>query len=152
MSDENELLVAIWEHPHDDTVRLVYADWLQENGQPERAEFIRVPGESAELAEDDKRFRAVHAAANNLLKKWGGTWQASLPWKALAAVVVKRDRFFAYANQMVVERVKHVEARHVRADAVETCRLRLRGRSQPLAAEEGVATPRGTGLGFCGRR
>ena len=31
MSDEKALLAAIWEHPHDDTVRLVYADWLDEN-------------------------------------------------------------------------------------------------------------------------
>jgi uncharacterized protein (TIGR02996 family) len=28
--------------PPDDTPRLVYADWLEENGEPERAEFIRV--------------------------------------------------------------------------------------------------------------
>lgn len=35
-------LRAICAEPDDDTVRLVYADWLQENGQPERAEFIRL--------------------------------------------------------------------------------------------------------------
>lgn len=29
-------------HPEDDTPRLVYADWLEDNGQPERAEFIRI--------------------------------------------------------------------------------------------------------------
>src|SRR5262249_44727116 len=32
---------AIRESPGDDTVRLVYADWLEEHGDPERAEFIR---------------------------------------------------------------------------------------------------------------
>lgn len=42
MSDEAAFLAAILAEPADDTVRLVYADWLQENGQPERAEFIRV--------------------------------------------------------------------------------------------------------------
>src|SRR4051794_27217534 len=31
----------IIEHPDDDAPRLVYADWLDENGNPERAEFIR---------------------------------------------------------------------------------------------------------------
>ena len=30
MSDEKALLAAIWEHPHEDTPRLVYADWLDE--------------------------------------------------------------------------------------------------------------------------
>jgi uncharacterized protein (TIGR02996 family) len=42
MSDESALLAAILAHPDEDTPRLMYADWLQENGQPERAEFIRL--------------------------------------------------------------------------------------------------------------
>jgi uncharacterized protein (TIGR02996 family) len=33
---------AIIENADDDTSRLVYADWLEENGDPTRAEFIRV--------------------------------------------------------------------------------------------------------------
>ena len=36
------LLAAILANPDEDTPRLVYADWLEENGEPERAEFIRV--------------------------------------------------------------------------------------------------------------
>lgn len=35
-------LAAIVAQPEDDTVRGAYADWLDEHGQPERAEFIRV--------------------------------------------------------------------------------------------------------------
>jgi len=42
MSDEAALLRAICAHPDEDTPRLVYADWLDEHDQPERAEFIRV--------------------------------------------------------------------------------------------------------------
>jgi uncharacterized protein (TIGR02996 family) len=41
-SDELAFLAAIHADPGDDTPRLVYADWLQENGQPELAEFIRL--------------------------------------------------------------------------------------------------------------
>ena len=33
---------AIIENPDDDTPRLIYADWLEENGDPDRAEFIRL--------------------------------------------------------------------------------------------------------------
>jgi uncharacterized protein (TIGR02996 family) len=40
-SDGDALFRAICEQPREDTPRLVYADWLEENGQPERAEFIR---------------------------------------------------------------------------------------------------------------
>lgn len=39
--DGAALLAAIIANPDEDTPRLVYADWLQENGQEERAEFIR---------------------------------------------------------------------------------------------------------------
>lgn len=45
MQIENEgdrLLQGILEDPDSDERRLVYADWLEENGQEERAEFIRV--------------------------------------------------------------------------------------------------------------
>lgn len=35
------LLRAILEQPFDDTARLIYADWLEEHGEAERAEFIR---------------------------------------------------------------------------------------------------------------
>ena len=40
-------LAQICDNPADDTVRLVFADWLEEHGEPERAEFIRVQCELA---------------------------------------------------------------------------------------------------------
>lgn len=40
--EADALLSAIWDHPEDDTPRLVYADWLQEHGYERYAEFIRV--------------------------------------------------------------------------------------------------------------
>jgi uncharacterized protein (TIGR02996 family) len=36
------LLRAICDDPDDTTLRLAYADWLEEHDQPERAEFVRV--------------------------------------------------------------------------------------------------------------
>jgi uncharacterized protein (TIGR02996 family) len=53
MNDEQSFLAAICSQPADDTVRLVYADWLDERGQAgdrERAEFIRVQCELARLS------------------------------------------------------------------------------------------------------
>jgi uncharacterized protein (TIGR02996 family) len=41
MTTDAALLRAIIANPDDDTPRLVYADWLDENGQPERAVAIR---------------------------------------------------------------------------------------------------------------
>jgi uncharacterized protein (TIGR02996 family) len=42
MSDRDALIRAICESPDDDTVRLVFADWLDEHGDPARAAFIRL--------------------------------------------------------------------------------------------------------------
>jgi uncharacterized protein (TIGR02996 family) len=42
MARDEAFLQAIIENPDDDTSRLVYADWLDEQGQPDRAEFIRL--------------------------------------------------------------------------------------------------------------
>src|SRR4051794_488825 len=42
MSDRDALLAAIRQAPRDDAPRLVYADWLDENGDSDRAEFIRL--------------------------------------------------------------------------------------------------------------
>lgn len=42
LSDVTPELVDILGSGEDDTPRLIYADWLQDHGEPERAEFIRV--------------------------------------------------------------------------------------------------------------
>jgi uncharacterized protein (TIGR02996 family) len=53
MSDEAALLKAIISHADEDTPRLAYADWLDENGDPIRAEFIRVQCRLADLPPSD---------------------------------------------------------------------------------------------------
>ena len=42
MTERDALLAAIHAAPEDDAPRLVYADWLEEHGEVERAEFIRI--------------------------------------------------------------------------------------------------------------
>ena len=49
------LLQAIISEPAANDLRLIYADWLEENGQPERAEFIRVQIELASMDWDYER-------------------------------------------------------------------------------------------------
>lgn len=49
MTDRECFLAAVRRNPWDDTPRLVYADWCDEHGEPERAEFIRVQCEIAGL-------------------------------------------------------------------------------------------------------
>lgn len=42
MTDCDAMLAAILSDPADDLPRLMYADWLDENGESERSEFVRV--------------------------------------------------------------------------------------------------------------
>ncbi len=42
MSDEEAFLAALKANPADDTTRLVYAAWLDEQGEPEKAEYLRL--------------------------------------------------------------------------------------------------------------
>jgi uncharacterized protein (TIGR02996 family) len=82
MSTEQALLAAIWEHPHDDTSRLVYADWLDETGDPAkaaRAEFIRVQCELERMPGDDPRYDALEAREEELSDRWESRWWAAMP-------------------------------------------------------------------------
>ena len=72
MSDEPALLAAILAHPDEDTPRLMYADWLDEHGQPERAEFIRIQCDAT--ADEAAADRAAELEGRNRAK-----WLAGLP-------------------------------------------------------------------------
>ncbi|MBN9118380.1 MAG: TIGR02996 domain-containing protein [Planctomycetes bacterium] len=79
-SDERAFLDAIREHPHDDTARLVYADWLAENGRADRGEFIRVDVELARTPPttegDERRRRVLLERRADLLKRHKSAWLA----------------------------------------------------------------------------
>ena len=62
MSDA-ALLAAIRAAPADDAPRLVYADWLDEHGRPERAAFIRVQCELARTGDPALRRREAELLA-----------------------------------------------------------------------------------------
>ena len=78
MSDEVALLRAIYANPDDDTPRLVYADWLDEHDQSERAELIRVEIELAKQDDTTDEFRTLYNRESELLKDHGGRWTAHL--------------------------------------------------------------------------
>ncbi len=78
-SEERAFLAKILAEPEDDTVRLVYADWLDENGQGDRAEFIRLQIElSKPLARQFSDSGAVEAARkrqDELLARHSREWR-----------------------------------------------------------------------------
>jgi uncharacterized protein (TIGR02996 family) len=85
MSEDEAFLRAIWAEPDDDGPRLVYADWLEENGQPQRAEFIRVQCELGRPGVASARRKRLRIREQELLeahrRQWLGKLRRSpLPW------------------------------------------------------------------------
>jgi uncharacterized protein (TIGR02996 family) len=70
MTDREALLRAVCENPDDDTPRLAFADWCDENGEDDRAEFIRLQIEAVRGA-DDARLRSRE---QELLAAHRATW------------------------------------------------------------------------------
>lgn len=67
-------LAAIADRPDDDLPRLVYADWLDENGDPDRAEFIRTQIELANSPDHDPRRPGLRDRERELLRTHKDAW------------------------------------------------------------------------------
>jgi uncharacterized protein (TIGR02996 family) len=76
--DQLALLRAVATEPDDDNARLVYADWLADNGQPDRGEFVRLQCEHARALRAGKLFAGAERE-QELLTRFGDAWQAEYP-------------------------------------------------------------------------
>ena len=70
---------AICANPDEDTVRLVYADWLDENGDPDRAAFIRLQIELARTDHKLPRHAELRDRVIAMVRAHGAAWLAELP-------------------------------------------------------------------------
>src|SRR5262245_36299100 len=78
MTTEDAFLQAIIDAPDDDTPRLIYADWLEDHGHPERSVFIRVQCELAKEPDERRRPAGLLAKEQALLKEHEGAWVTPL--------------------------------------------------------------------------
>jgi uncharacterized protein (TIGR02996 family) len=141
MTDEQALPAAIWDDSHDDTPRLVYADWLEEHGDPAqvaRGEFIRVQCEPAGLAIDEPRYAALKAREKELWATWKTAWRAAIKGEA------KRwpfQRGFPHPNDLGTsadELFRLTPARLAAAPARTFCALDAAARFDDLLAWPGL--------------
>jgi uncharacterized protein (TIGR02996 family) len=111
MSIETVFLHDVLDHPDDDSPRLVYADWLEDNGQPERAELIRVQCELARVPEWASGRHLLKAREQELWREHNREWSAHLPrWARtgsrefrrgfVARVEVSAGRFFKEGEEL----------------------------------------------------
>jgi uncharacterized protein (TIGR02996 family) len=72
MSGHQAFQAEIIANPDDDGARLVYADWLEDNGDPNRAEFIRAQIRLASWPGwDPERFDLAGVASTHLEGRTG---------------------------------------------------------------------------------
>lgn len=76
MSLEQAFTADVAERPDDDAPCLIYADWLQDNGDPDRAEFIRTQCELAgkRVVGGRGRRAELQRRVDVLFQEHGGRW------------------------------------------------------------------------------
>jgi len=71
--DRDALIAGIAADPDNDLRRLVVADWLDEHGEPERAEFVRLQIEAGRLT-DAAELKPLHARIKELFTAHAADW------------------------------------------------------------------------------
>lgn len=126
-----EFLSEVLSNPKDDTVRLIFADWLDEHGDP-LGEFIRIQVELAKIdvnedyfAEDSRRNRLslLWERERELLEVHEQSWSASIPGGVheclfrrglVEGVVIRNERFLQTGDELFhFAPITHVKLAHV---------------------------------------
>jgi len=106
------LMREVLERPWDDGCRKIYADYLDENGEPERAEYIRVQIELANMMIPQGLYRnapiGLFGDQERRFKKWGkesnwGKRRDSLLRREVELWLQVRDSYESDGMQLVIE-------------------------------------------------
>src|SRR5262249_31907086 len=114
MSDGQAILRTIVENPADDAPRLVYADWLEEQGRPGRAEVIPLQCALYRMSPAEQQVHFNWSArAKALWDRYRSEWLAELPRPPGVDWFTEFKRGFPYRASFA-----HVRAFEDAADAV----------------------------------
>ncbi|MGF1581522.1 MAG: TIGR02996 domain-containing protein [Gemmataceae bacterium] len=79
MDTYESIYQTILENPEADAPRLVLADWLEEQGEYDRAEFIRVQIAIVQSEPNDPNLEALKRRDEELRKRYEKEWREKLP-------------------------------------------------------------------------
>jgi uncharacterized protein (TIGR02996 family) len=123
MNHHQAFLQDILEHPDDDAPRLIYADWLDDHDDPDRAEFIRAQCALAGMEDDDERRWALLAREQALLWAHGKEWARPVRhlvkrWRFrrgfVEGVALSADAFLRHAEELLsVAPIRQVRLSHM---------------------------------------
>jgi uncharacterized protein (TIGR02996 family) len=94
MTHEDAFIQSILDAPNDEAPRLVFADWLEDEGQPIRAELVRVQTSLMSLPRGDLRRARLVLRERTLRRRCKGEWAEHLgllmSWDSLLALFRRR--------------------------------------------------------------
>lgn len=105
---------AIIAEPDDDAPRLIYADWLDEQGDADRAEFIRLQIQLSRMLPGEPSREWIKSRADELRQQHHVEWVNRLPqfaeihWEVfdrgfiVAARIDSPEAYFAHAHEVLV--------------------------------------------------
>lgn len=128
-------LAAVRARPWDDAPRLVYADWLEEHGDP-RGEFIRLQCQLAALEPNEPTFARLVDREAALLGEFGERWCLELPAWARAGCEFRRG-FIERVPIWSAERFQSLDELR-QATPVQTLALHDVAGKMPLFVATGV--------------
>lgn len=117
MQTNEQFLQAIVEEPDNDLPRLIYADWLDEQGDP-RGEFIRVQCELAQLDLYDPARKPLEERQDTLFKKHKAKWIKDLKVAAIRNYEFRRG----FVEQVTLNAKNHLQNAEALLDQVPTIR------------------------------
>lgn len=113
MQYDNPFADEVRKHPFDDTPRLIFADFLEDCGDP-LGQFIRTQVSLHQLRQNDPARTPLELLENELINEFGEMWLA--PLRALGAEGVSVRCF----QRGLIERIK-ISARNFLAHGAEAC-------------------------------
>jgi uncharacterized protein (TIGR02996 family) len=127
---EDAFLRDILEFSGDDTPRLVFADWLEERGDP-RGTFIRLQCQRANMTPHDPGFKELLAQESALFKQYETEW--SRPIRRLVDEVEYRRGFIEHVGASTSKFLKNANLLFRRAPVRSVQLTLLQGLMRPLA-------------------
>src|SRR4051812_22083155 len=103
MTIEQAFLDDVVTHPDDDAPRLVFADWLEEHGDADRATFIRAQCRLRTLCAFDPKRYGLEAAEAELLPRHEKKWK-----KPLAKITARCEFGRGFVEKVALPAAKFV--------------------------------------------
>ncbi len=125
MIGNEDLLREIIESPDDDAPRLVYSDWLEEHGGPERTEFIRIQCLLDKMPAEDPRYPGLRRRENELLEQHAWAWAEELgprisAWAYRRGFVERVEMSLETIQAEILAVLQRAPIRHIR-DVSQFC-------------------------------